>query len=267
MPPPAAAVSTYTVLEQRWFAAVLFYTSVPVVILLVAGPPRAIDFWWDFAMALGILAASSLALLPLLSARWWAPQHRATGFLRLIQATHRSLAYLGTALVLAHVGLLILLEHRVIEYLKLGAVAPMMAGLLGTVLSVFLIVSSLYREAWRWSYQSWRYWHAGLSVMAIGCIGWHLLGAGYYYDNGGRRVALLWLLLVPTLTTWGLRRWPLRSAASAARDPTHLERRRVQRLIGAIALTWLAVSLGFAWSGQFQTPAVERPLCAIDPCL
>ena len=215
----------------------------------------------------GILAASGLALLPLLSARWWAPQHRASGFLRLIQATHRQLAYLGMGLVIAHVALLILLEARTIEYLKLGAVAPMMAGLLGTLLMVFLIVSSLYREAWRWSYQSWRYWHAGLSIIALGCIGWHLLGAGYYYDNAGKRAAVLWLLVVPSVTAWALRRWPLRGAANPARDPGHAVRSRVQRLISAIALTWLAAALGFSWSGQFQTPAAERVLCAIDPCL
>ncbi len=267
MPPPAVAVSAYTPLEQRWFGAVLFYTLVPVAILLVAAPPRAIEFWWDFAMALGILAASGLALLPLLSARWWAPQHRATGFLRLIQATHRLLAYLGMGLVLAHVGLLILLEKRVLEYLKLGAVAPMLAGMLGTLLGVFLILSSLYREAWGWPYKSWRRWHAGLSMMAVGCIGWHLIGAGYYYDNGSRRAALLWLLLVPTLAAWGLRRWPLHGTTDPAREPGHAARRRVQGLISAIALTWLAAALGFAWSGQFQPPLAERALCAIDPCL
>lgn len=218
-------------------------------------------------MALGVCAASGLALLPLLSARWWAPQYRATGFLRLIQATHRALGYVALALILAHVGVLLVLEPRVLEYLKPGAVAPMLAGLAGTLLVAFLMMSSRYREVWRWHYRSWRSWHALVSGATLGLIGWHLLGAGYYYDAAGTLTALIWLLGLPTVMTLVLRHWPLRGAMPVVRDLGAAERRRVQRLVCAVALTWFAAAVGFAWLAHLQVPGAESELCTFEPCL
>ena len=257
----------YTRVEQGWFGALLIYTLTPIGVLLVQPGAPAIEFWWDFAMGLGVCAASGLALLPLLSARWWAPQHRATGFLRLIQAVHRDLAYVVLALILAHVGVLLILEPRVVEYLKLGAVAPMLAGLVGTLLIALLITSSRYRDAWHWPYRSWRRWHAGLSVVTLGLVGWHLLGAGYYYGAPGGIVALVWLLALPSLMSWGLRRWPLRAKAEGVRDTGGAERHRAQRLVRAVARVWIAAAVGFGWSGALQAPDEELALCAVDPCL
>lgn len=260
------ARTRYTCLEQRWFGALLIYTLTPIGFLLIQPRARAVEFWWDFAMALGVCAASGLALLPLQSARWWAPRYRATSFLRLVQATHRALAYIILTLILAHVGVLLVLEPRIVEYLKLGAVAPMLAGLAGTLLIAFLIMSSRYREAWRWHYRRWRRWHALMSSATLGLVGWHLLGAGYYYDTASTRAALIWMLGLPTLMTLVLRHWP-QLGATAVSATGDVGRRRVSRLVCAVALTWLAASVGFAWSGYLQAPGQERMICAVDPCL
>jgi hypothetical protein len=259
--------ATFNALEQRWFAALLVYTLAPLAALLVYARPRAIDWWWDLAMACGVCAASGLALLPLLSARWWAPQYHTSGFLRLIQTTHRGLTYVALGLATAHAGLLWWLEHRVVEYLKLGATGEMLAGTLGLLLILFLLVSSLYREAWHWRYRYWRLGHAWISALTLSLILWHLLGAGYYYGTTGPQVMLVWLLCVPTMMTLVLRRWPHASSVQHSAGPGELARRSAQRLVLAVMLTWAAAAVGFAWAGRLQSPALERALCAVEPCL
>lgn len=250
-------------LEQRWFAALLCYTLAPLVVVL-ARRPRAIDFWWDFAMALGICAIAGFALLPLVSARWWAPRHRGTAFLRLVQSTHRQLSYVLLGFTLAHAGLLWMLEARVVEYLLPGAVAPMLAGTVALVLAVFIVCSSRYRETLRWPYAGWRTWHAGLSCLLLGLLGWHVIGAGYYYPRVPAQGTLCAFAAVPTFATWWLRRHP---GPRGGRMVTAGTRVRAPRLVLAIALTWVAAAVGFGWSGATQAPPEERALCARDPCL
>lgn len=261
----------YSRLEQAWFGALVLYTGAPLAMIGGGVRPPALDFWWDFAMVLGVFAAAGFALLPLLSARWWAPAHRSSGFLRLVQATHRQLAYVLLAVLGAHVGILVLLEPRVLEYLQLGAVAPMLAGLGATLLAVFITLSSRFREAWRWPYPSWRAWHAGLSLGVLALTGWHLIGAGFYVAGWPMVVALGWLLGVPTALTVLLRFRPWRATAprvattvGVSADPP---RARAGLLTVAVTLTWLAGALLYAWSDQSRAPLTERALCVVSPCL
>ncbi|MSR13679.1 MAG: hypothetical protein EXR86_03770 [Gammaproteobacteria bacterium] len=259
-----ASTSTYSGFEQRWFAAVLLYTVAPIAVVLVY-PPRAVDFWWDFAMAIGATAAGGLALLPLISARWWAAQQPTTGFLRLVQTAHRELAYIALALVLIHAGILLVLEGRVVEYLKLGAEDEMLAGLVAAVLVITLVLSSRYREWLRFSYRGWRRWHVLLSLAALGLLGWHLIGAGYYFTVPSQTIGLVWLLGVPSMLTLLLRHWPTRPHHRIA--PITFPPWRARRLVCAVSLIWLASALWSAWLGSAQSPLEERALCAVDPCL
>ncbi len=256
----------YSGFEQRWFATVLVYTVAPIALVLVHVRPRGVDFWWDFAMAIGGAAAAGLALLPLLSARWWAAQYPATGFLRLVQTVHRELAYVALGMVVAHAGLLLVLEGRVLEYLKLGAAAGMLAGLVASLLLIALIVSSRYRDLFRFSYRGWRRWHVVLSVAAVGLTGWHLLAAGYYFMPRGKWVGLVWLLSVPTALTVLLRHWRLSPQQRVAPSISH-EPGRARRVVFAISLVWIAAATGLAWWGTAQPPLEEQALCAVAPCL
>ena len=68
--------------------AVLAYATSPLAVAWLRGRP-GVDPLWDFLMAVGLVATGGLALLPLLSARWWAGRHRDPGLLRLVQRLHR----------------------------------------------------------------------------------------------------------------------------------------------------------------------------------
>ncbi|MBI2799188.1 MAG: ferric reductase-like transmembrane domain-containing protein [Gammaproteobacteria bacterium] len=260
----------YSRLEQRWFASLLLYTAAPIAAVVVYRIPRGIDFWWDTLMAVGVMAGAGLALLPLLSARWWVRQHRETPFLRLIQAVHRHVSYVALALVAVHIAGLVVLEERVIEYLKLSASAPMLAGLVASVLFLGLILTSKFREQLAWTYRGWRNWHAALSLMAVACMTWHFLGAGYYFSGVGKQGALIWLVAFPTLLSllFRYRALPAMSTESIAVASTHAAiDGRSRRLAMAVALTWLAASMLYGGlQAIVPSPIMDKP-CVIEPCL
>ncbi len=250
-------------LTNAWLSAVVLYALAPFAVVLVARA-RHQGIAWDFAMALGLAGAVGLALLPLLSARWWAPQFADSAFLRMVQRVHRDLAYVLSALVLIHVILLLYVEPRVIEYLKLGASAAMLAGLVALLFAVILLVSSPRGTHSRLTYRAWRQWHMLLSLAAVGLTLWHVLGAGYYHHSGGQRFAALWLMAIPTVFTWWLRRkaWSRQpSVATSRQRPTG------KSIVIAVTLMWLAAASWFALSGSWESTLIEAPLCQTDPCL
>jgi len=250
-------------LTQVWFAAVTLYALAPFSVVMAARA-RHQGVLWDFAMALGLAAAVGLALLPLVSARWWVAQYADRAFLRMVQRVHRDLAYVAATFIAVHVALLLYLEPRTIEYLKLGASPAMLAGLVALLIVIALLLSSPRSRQSRLTYRTWRQWHAWLSLAAIALILWHVVGAGYFHHTSGQRMSALWLFCIPTLLTWQLRRksWSrpvLHHAAPAYAPPI--------RIVLAIALSWLAASSWFALSGAGEQMLEERPLCPIDPCL
>jgi hypothetical protein len=204
---------------QRRCAALGIHTLAPLAALGVPPPARRIGCWWNGAMAVGVLAVGSFALLPLLSARSWVRDGADGPFPRTVQSVRRQLSYRATALALPHVGLLLWLEPRAMEYLLPGAMAPMLAGLAGTLLALFLVLPSLRRQRWRWRRRSWRAWHAGLFVLLVGLLGWHLLGAGYCFDAPGAVSTLIWLLAVQVIAGGSARQPPLRQLPLRAAPP------------------------------------------------
>ena len=265
-------VRPYSAAEQYWFGALLIYTLAPLTLISVLAPPRGLGFWWDTAMALGVLAASGLALLPIISARWWAPQFRSGAFLRLIQVVHRDLTYAALALVIAHGIILILLEPRVIEYLKLSASGPMLAGTAALAIGIVLIYTSLARERFGWTHRAWRWFHAALSLVMLSLMAWHLLGAGYYFSIAASVAGLVWLLSVPTVLTLYLRRRPL---TVRVQSPLyHAAQRRAarpvprhRRLVLAVMLCWVAAALLYSYSRLIPPPPRDESPCRIEPCL
>lgn len=265
-PPNDNPTGVPAVPHARWLLAVLACTVSPLVLLYLPGRAKAIDPAWDFGMALGVLSAGGVALLPLLSARWWGTQFPAIPFLRLLHGVHLSLAYMLTVLALLHVAVLCVLEPRVLGYLTLGAPWPMLAGLMALVLFAFLSLSSRWRLPLGWRQASWRRWHAWLSALALAAMAWHIVDASYYFNRWSTAAALLWMLAVPTLLSLWLRRHPLARvpteySAAAASSP------RVRRVVSMIALVWLLLAAAWVGLGRTEPPLAEESPCASNPCL
>jgi hypothetical protein len=234
--------------------AVALYAVSPLLIVGLRPVPR-VDAWWDFCMALGVAATGLLALLPALSARWWAPQYRAADVARLVQHLHRRLSYLLLALLVAHVLGLVLLEPRVLDYLLPTAPGYMLAGLVGVLLVLALVLTARYRARLRWGNPGWRRWHAAMAVCATGCAAWHLWGAGYYFAAPGVLAAGAWLLFVPLALALC---WRLRPpATSTTGRPFAAPGRRA--LFATIAALLLAAATWLAWPPAVSTPPPSYP--------
>ena len=72
-----------------------------------------------------------------------------------------------------------LIDTTLIEYLKLSAPWSMLASLSSLLLLLGLLFSSWYRIALGIRYRSWRLWHVGLSLAAVGLMAFHVVDAGY----------------------------------------------------------------------------------------
>ena len=246
--------------------AVLAYACLPLGLVLWSQRP-GVDWAWDLAMGLGTAAATIVALLPVLSARWWAGAQGGSALLRVIQRLHRDLAWLCAACVLLHVLGLLWLEPRTLDYLLLSAPGYMLAGLGAVLLMVALIVTSFARLKRRWAQPVWRRWHAAMSLGAVGLGLWHLLGAGFYFADAGAQAALLCLLGVPALIAlcWHYRPPPV--SARAPREVPRGSRRTAALAAVAVLLAVLAACLWWA-RAMSAAPASTLPYpCPAGRCL
>jgi predicted ferric reductase len=130
-------------------------------------------------MGLGFAALALMAGQFLLTARF----RRATSpfGIDVVYQFHRWLAVGGLTLVLAHYAIL-----RVGYPATLGPWAPteapfhMTAGRAALALFAVLVVSSLWRRAFRIEYDRWRVAHAAMAITAIALTLVHVRGVGYY---------------------------------------------------------------------------------------
>lgn len=167
----------------------------PVAILLGLGAMPGLGYAWDFANAAGLLGACLLGLLFVIAGRPQPrPLYEGKFFLRL----HRDLGFAAVALLLVHIGVLLVDEPLLIEDLLPSAPGYMLAGLASAILMPVLAISSLNRVRPRWSNgaASFRRWHYGGSLLALLLMAVHVLGAGYYSGGVWKGVLLVALMLV-----------------------------------------------------------------------
>jgi hypothetical protein len=249
----------------RLILAVTGYALAPVAVL-VCLEPAAISFWWDLAMTLGVVGAGGLALLPVLSARWWVGTCRNANLLRLVQRLHRDLAWWLGGFTLLHVSMVLWLEPRTLGYLWLSAPGYMLAGLLAVILILVLNLSSLARIKHRWSQVTWRRWHAGLSILALSGMVWHLLGAGYYFADLAGYATLLWLVGVPSACALRWHRAPPRARRLADPSPGAGLRPQTSAVL-AVVLALLAAALWLAQPLRATSSSPPHYPCPAGRCL
>ena len=166
---------------QFYILSVLFL-STPLIIFFLAVPPPPVYLTWDWASALGYLAATMVLLLflypiimyriPGLSGRFFSDFHRHAGFVIFI------LAFL-------HVLIMLIEEPLLIEHIKPTAPAYMLSGLLAWILLALLVIFSLKKTRQKLFKDTgiFRNFHIFGGCLIILLICYHITTSGYYANT------------------------------------------------------------------------------------
>ncbi len=170
--------------------ALFFALSVMVITFASATNPSA-GWLWDLAHGLGYGAVACLLYVCFAT-----PGRRPA-------KAHQVLSYAALAFVALHVGLLLLGDPVSIEFLKPAAPAYMWAGVLATLLILYLIISSLPgTKGWfHRDRNNYRHWHRNLAWLVMAGSLYHIAVSALYINN-------LWQLLAIALLSF-VALWPL----------------------------------------------------------
>jgi predicted ferric reductase len=149
--------------------------------------PGGNGFWWDFSMVLGFAAASMMAIMFFLTARF---KRVSLPFgVDIIYYFHKQISLLLLLFVLAHPLILIVSEPVVVEMLKPNLLNRYMAaGIVSFVFVVLIMVSSLWRKQLGIHYDNWRLVHIFLSASAFLLALVHIEGVSHYIATPEKRI-------------------------------------------------------------------------------
>jgi len=166
----------------RFLAGLCACLALPLVLVAQFPLAPATDPLWDIANALGYLALAVYLVLFVYVGR---PREFPPFNGRFFANLHRDLGYISLLLVAGHIGLLLYDQPLLLEHLKISAPLYMLAGLLGAVLLLLLVLSSVTavrRRIWR-DYHRFRALHGWLALACVLLTLWHLAGSQYYLNT------------------------------------------------------------------------------------
>ncbi|MDH4567169.1 ferric reductase like transmembrane component [Pseudomonas sp. BN414] len=223
--------------------------ALPFVLVLLVDAMPGLAPLWDFANAAGLLGGVILLLLFAYSGR---PMSRPYFDGKFFMVLHRDLGYAALFLLLLHVGLLLVDEPLVVEYLLPSASLPMLSGTLAALLLLVLVPISLpaiRQRLWR-HHLRFRRWHYGISTVLLVLLAVHVIGAGFY--TATRWKAVFWGVITVCALFWPL--LPRRPLA-----PVDGRRRRntavfASRLCAGLLVFALCLAGGFALLANSDLP-------------
>ncbi|MBM7062801.1 ferric reductase-like transmembrane domain-containing protein [Pseudomonas sp. UL073] len=178
---------------------IALFCLLPFAVLLLLDAVPGVALAWDFANAAGLLAALLMLLLFVLTGR---PLRRPHHDGKFFQVLHRDLGFAAIVLLAVHIGVLLYDEPLTLDYLLPSAPGYMLAGLGATLLLLLIAPLSLIRvrrKLWR-DHRHFKRWHYAASLLLIGLLAWHVLGAGFYLHSTWK--IALWGLLSVALLIW-----------------------------------------------------------------
>ncbi|MBW4621458.1 MAG: ferric reductase-like transmembrane domain-containing protein [Cyanosarcina radialis HA8281-LM2] len=162
-----------------WIIAFLFFTVLPLLVLLIYPPPAGRGFWIEFSVALGFIGLALMALQFALTAR--VNRIEASYGIDIILQFHRYTSFVAFVVVLVHPLILFWVQPDTIQLLNFPT-APWRArmAVLATLAFIALIVTTIWRKPLKIPYEPWRLSHSILAVLAVGLGLGHALGVGNY---------------------------------------------------------------------------------------
>jgi predicted ferric reductase len=186
-----------------WIGIYVLLVTAPLVVLLTGKMPPGVEFWWDFAMALGFAGIAMMGIQFALTARF--RRVSAPFGIDIIYYFHRYLAIIALIVVLAHFFIIWVAYEEALGDTFDPRYAPweLTMGRAALVLFALAVITSQWRELLRLEYGLWRYSHVAFATFGFAAAVAHIVGVGYYTEAPGKR--LLWLLV--TLFWIGLLLW------------------------------------------------------------
>jgi hypothetical protein len=270
----AHAAPAQAVFPRRFATCFLTLVSLPLVCLYILPRAPQNGWWWDILMGTGMLGAGLMLAIPVLSPRVWVHFGGDARHLRFLARLHIDVAYAVAILAAIHTTGLLILDPTLIEYLKLSAPWSMLAALAALVLILISILSSLYRIELNLRYRTWRSWHVGLSVTAMGLMTFHVIDAGYFLNSAAKTISFVVLVAGPSLVAFGIGGWH-NIAQDNEHKPDHAgvlpltlpaTRGFSMRLVGLLTLLWLASIATLAIPEPDSRAEVQAHACAQSVC-
>ncbi len=171
-----------TIAGVFWIGLYLLVVLVPVFLMLVPPTPSGRGFWLEFAVALGFVGLTQIALQFVLIARF--KRVTAPYGIDIILRYHRQIAMVAVAAILLHPAIIVIDNPSRLKLLNplAGNLASRMA--LISVLALLLIAgTSVFRERLKLNYEWWRLSHLVLGVAAIVFAQLHVSMAGLYTNT------------------------------------------------------------------------------------
>lgn len=178
-----------------WISLYILLTLAPILILFVGVRPPGREIWRDFSVALGYCGLAMWMLQFVLTARF--KMMKSPFGSDVIYYFHRQISLASFLLVVLHPLILFAFSPPLLSLLN-PVTAPWRArmGMAGLAASAALILTSIFRRAWKIEYNRWRIWHGILAVLAVGLAFSHVYLAGYYLNTLWKKE--LWIVYSAT---------------------------------------------------------------------
>jgi predicted ferric reductase len=174
-----------------WIGIYLLLVTAPLIVLLTGEMPPGVEFWWDFAMALGFAGMAMMGVQFALTARF--RRASAPFGIDIVYYFHRYLAIIALFVVLAHFLIIWVAYDEALGDTFDPRYAPweLTMGRAALVLFALAVITSQWRELLRLEYGLWRYSHVAFATFGFAAAVAHIVGVGYYTEAPGKRA--LWL--------------------------------------------------------------------------
>ena len=175
-----------------WIILYFLMTFLPLVLLMILPRPEGREFLREVSVALGFLAMALLGLQTI-------PTSRLKFFTKAfpmdtLYTFHHGLSVFAFLIALAHPILLFINNPETLRLLNLiEAPWRARAAVISIIGFLLLVITSIWRETMKIKYDVWRWWHDGLSFLAIGLALYHMFKVNYYMSLTYQRV--IWLVL------------------------------------------------------------------------
>ncbi len=187
---------------QRWLWLTFYFAILfaPLIVILVGPRPEPRELWRELSVGIGFVGLALVGIQFIPTARLQTFSHVFP--LDRVYTYHRWSSIVGFGLIFAHPLLLFAFNPETLNLLNpFTAPARAVFGLVSLLALTGLVLTSVYRQRIKLSYEHWRILHTILAVVMLLTAMFHIFGVDYYLAMPWQRglwiiLTVLWLGLI-----------------------------------------------------------------------